>query len=121
MPFSCRECGKCFVFNSELVKATCTECTFWSKKPYKCGECGECGKFFADRSNLSTHVSSIHTGEKPYACNKCGKRYFRNFDLKRHLLRHAGEDRRKCDSCGADFSSEDSLTAHKCGKNKWCS
>ncbi|GIY67234.1 hypothetical protein CEXT_49631 [Caerostris extrusa] len=93
------------------MSAACT----LTKKPYSCNRCRKC---FADGSNLSKHVRFSHTGEKSYACNKCCKRYLRNSDLKRHMRKHAGEGSRKCDSCGAEFSSEESLGAHQCGKNK---
>ncbi|GIY64567.1 hypothetical protein CDAR_369631 [Caerostris darwini] len=42
------------------------------------------------------------------------RHYSKNFDLKRHILNHAGEEASKCDSCGEEFSSEESLGAHKC-------
>ncbi|GIY99549.1 hypothetical protein CEXT_91331 [Caerostris extrusa] len=51
-------------------------------------------------------------------CSGTSATYARNSDLKRGMLRHAGEERSKCDSCCAEFSSEESLEAQKCGKNK---
>ncbi|GIY17014.1 hypothetical protein CDAR_189641 [Caerostris darwini] len=111
-PYNCKLCDKSYTRISSLNKHVLTHTV---DKPYQCTECGRC---FADRTNLSRHVSSIHTRDKPYAYHKCGKRHSRNFELKSHKSRHAGEDRSKCDSCGAEFSSEDSLTVHKCRKTK---
>ncbi|GIY85822.1 hypothetical protein CEXT_316791 [Caerostris extrusa] len=50
-------------------------------------------------------VSQIHSSTQQLPTNK------------RRKLKHSGEERSKCDSCGAEFSSEESPGAHQCGKN----
>ncbi|GIY13463.1 hypothetical protein CDAR_193281 [Caerostris darwini] len=110
--YSCSECGKGYVFQSELISHNRIHT---GEKPHSCTECGRC---FAVRSNLSRHVRSTHSGEKPYTCHKCCKRYARNADLKHHKLKHVVEESRKCDFCAAEFSSEELLKAHQCGKSK---
>jgi hypothetical protein len=42
-----------------------------------------CRSTFTVRSNCLRHLRS-HTGHRPFACDVCGKRYQRNWDLKRH-------------------------------------
>ncbi|GIY64566.1 hypothetical protein CDAR_369621 [Caerostris darwini] len=111
-PYSCGECGKYFAANSSLNTHIQTHT---GKNPYQCTECGKC---FAHKKSLSRHVRRFHTDDRPYACNKCSKKYATNYCLKRHMLLHTREEGSKCDSCGAEFSSEDSLTAHKCRKDE---
>ncbi|GIY16472.1 hypothetical protein CEXT_423011 [Caerostris extrusa] len=109
-PYQCTECDKSYDYPYQLRDHNYKHT---GEKPHSCGECGKC---FADKSNLRVHLRS-HTGERPFACNKCSKRYFQNVDLKCHMLKRA-EERRKCDSCGTEFSPEDSPEGHKCTKNK---
>ncbi|GIZ04317.1 hypothetical protein CEXT_320021 [Caerostris extrusa] len=39
------------------------------------------------------HHTTTHSGERPFACSECSKRYVRRRDLKRHMLKHAGEEK----------------------------
>ncbi|GIY78464.1 hypothetical protein CEXT_570231 [Caerostris extrusa] len=85
------------------------------ERPYACAVCN---KRFSTSSNLTRHIRNIHTEGEPHNCTERDKSHVNNNFLKRHMLQRAGEERSKCDYCDIEFSSEDSLAAHKCRKNK---
>ncbi|GIY39417.1 hypothetical protein CDAR_383621 [Caerostris darwini] len=65
-------------------------------------------------SSLTKHVRTIHAGETPDSRRECDESCSNNSLPKCRMPKHAGEERSKCDSCGAEFSSEESLEAHQC-------
>ncbi|XP_073538411.1 gastrula zinc finger protein XlCGF66.1-like isoform X1 [Phyllobates terribilis] len=83
-PYSCSECGKCFVQKSHL---DWHHRTHTGEKLYKCSECGKC---FNKKSNIDAHLR-IHTGEKPFTCSECGKSFNHKPNLVRHQKSHTGE------------------------------
>lgn len=132
-PFSCSECGKCFLHRQSLHRhmrihtrekpfccAVCGE-KFSRKTHFKThmrvhtGEkpfdCGFCGKRFSQKSNFKEHLR-VHTGETPFGCDACGKRFRVNFTLKRHMRVHTGEKPFVCVDCGKTFSSNTHLKTH---------
>ncbi|GIY11637.1 hypothetical protein CDAR_530221 [Caerostris darwini] len=64
-------------------------------------------------SSLTKHVRTIHAGETPDSEGNAMKAVL-TIPPKCRMPKHAGEERSKCDSCGAEFSSEESLEAHQC-------
>ncbi|XP_028639004.1 zinc finger protein 18 isoform X3 [Grammomys surdaster] len=104
--FHCRICKKAFLRSSDFVKH---QRTHTGEKPCKCDYCG---KGFSDFSGLRHH-EKIHTGEKPYKCPLCEKSFIQRSNFNRHQRVHTGEKPYKCTRCGKLFSWSSSLDKHQ--------
>ncbi|EDM04765.1 rCG34166 [Rattus norvegicus] len=104
--FHCRICKKAFLRSSDFVKH---QRTHTGEKPCKCDYCG---KGFSDFSGLRHH-EKIHTGEKPYKCPICEKSFIQRSNFNRHQRVHTGEKPYKCTHCGKRFSWSSSLDKHQ--------
>ncbi|XP_073494268.1 oocyte zinc finger protein XlCOF7.1-like [Phyllobates terribilis] len=105
-PYSCSECGKCFITKSKCVRH---ERIHTGEKPFSCSECG---KSFTCKSSLTTH-ERIHTGEKPFSCSVCEKRFMQKYHLVQHKRIHTGEKPHTCSHCEKCFTDKSSLNKHE--------
>ncbi|XP_075207944.1 uncharacterized protein LOC142312842 [Anomaloglossus baeobatrachus] len=133
-PYSCLQCGRCFMQNESLVvhqrihtrekPFSCSECvkcfekksllvihqrTHTGEKPFSCSECGKC---FSQKKYLALHYTT-HTGEKSYSCSECGKCYSYKSDLSRHQKIHSGKMPFSCIECGKCYFRMIHLVRHQ--------
>ncbi|KAM4034478.1 uncharacterized protein ACNLHF_021112 [Anomaloglossus baeobatrachus] len=104
-PYSCSECGKCFNQKSDLVKHLRIHT---GEKPYSCSECGKC---FSQTSAVIGHLKT-HISEKPFSCTECGKCYTKRSELDKHHRLHTGEKRFSCSQCEKSFTTKSNLCKH---------
>lgn len=71
--------------------------------------CSKCNKTFRKKTNLESHIQSVHTGT---LCDRCGKNFRNVHVLKLHILTHTGDKPFSCTTCGKCFSRKSFLEGH---------
>ncbi|KAG7298333.1 hypothetical protein JYU34_017935 [Plutella xylostella] len=74
--------------------------------------CSHCGRMFTCNSLMREHVRRTHLKEKTVECQVCNMKFFDNFMLRMHMVRHAGDRNFHCDKCGKKFLWKKNLRNH---------
>ena len=74
-------------------------------------KCSLCCKIFSSNGSLSTHIKSIHEGEK-HNCDQCGKDFTSKGNLYQHVQTVHEKKKFPCLTCKADFTSKGNLYKH---------
>lgn len=107
--FVCDQCGKDFSASSYLKKHQLRH----QSKPIKSTECTICKKSYV---SIRRHYKVHHTEcTANYVCDLCGQKFWHNFDLKLHTMRHKGEKPHRCtyEGCAKSFLRKQHLTLHE--------
>ena len=76
-------------------------------------ECVECGITFKRRSNLNSHIRTIHNQQYPHICSICGKGVNCKQILRGHMAdKHGFEKDYKCQFCNQEFAYKQPYMMH---------
>jgi len=76
--------------------------------------CSMCGTSFANQSNLSRHIQTMHGEGLTFVCQLCGKVFHQRSNLLRHeMMVHLGLKPFECLECGKRFGSKPNLKRHQ--------
>ncbi len=92
----CKLCGRILDRRHRLIEHMRTHT---NERPFKCSKCE---KSFAARSNLRSHVRSVHERLRPHKCRHCGKGFSRREEKEDHENIHTGAKPWKCTWEGCD-------------------
>ncbi|KAH8358768.1 hypothetical protein KR093_002274 [Drosophila rubida] len=105
--FVCKHCGHDFKYSAPLVEHLKSIGVHFGYK------CEECGQKFHSRHFLKKHRRRVHGVADEHICHICGKNFTTGFNLRNHIVRHAGTRPHKCKLCSAAFSTTAELNNHK--------
>ena len=104
--FSCDKCSKCFALKDQLKKHESVH----EKEYYPCSQCD---KILKSKDGLTTHIKSVHEGQKkPFSCDKCSKCFALKGQLKRHRECVHKDESYPCSQCGKVLYYNGNLKTH---------
>lgn len=68
---------------------------------------------FQNKSQLMTHVRSLHLQERPFMCTTCGTLFARKQDAIRHVNTANSGKRYECEICGKSFARKSYRDSHQ--------
>ena len=75
--------------------------------------CHICEKTFSKKSNLNTHIRTVHEEIKVFECARCGRRFPALGDMERHVSSvHDKIKPFKCPTCESRFARKDEMQNH---------
>ncbi|XP_023939802.2 zinc finger protein 808 [Bicyclus anynana] len=66
-------------------------------------KCSYCEKMFTRNSFMKDHIRRTHLKEKNVPCSVCNEKFFDNYLLRLHMVKHKGERNYSCEVCGKAF------------------
>ncbi|CAB3261153.1 unnamed protein product [Arctia plantaginis] len=75
-------------------------------------KCDYCDKMFTRNSFMKDHVRRIHLKEKNVPCSICNEKFFDNYLLRMHMVKHEGDRKFCCSVCGKAFLRRSNLASH---------
>lgn len=75
-------------------------------------KCDYCDKMFTRNSFMKDHIRRIHLKEKNVPCSICNEKFFDNYLLKMHMVKHEGDRKFCCSVCGKAFLRKSNLASH---------
>lgn len=137
-PFSCTYCPLSFK-TCQLKRKHESQAHGVTKKLYKCGYCGKrfeffdqkkmhlnrehgvrnsllecksCDRKFSRPSLLSCHVKKVHLLETRFGCPECDMRFYFEYQLNEHVVKHTNAKEFRCEICFKNFARKKSLREH---------
>lgn len=135
--FPCKRCGENLPSYASLYAHTAK--VHRSNKRYKCPICDEkfasykyrmkhlntvhgektalfpcpsCPKVFDLCSRRTAHIRSHHLQERNHGCTVCGMKFFSNYELQEHSIKHEGARIYQCDVCKKAYARLKTLREH---------
>lgn len=74
--------------------------------------CPVCTKVFDLCSQRTAHIRFRHLQERNHICSVCGMKFFTNYELQEHSIKHGGERIYQCDVCKKSYARLKTLREH---------
>ncbi|XP_041968380.1 zinc finger protein 57-like isoform X3 [Aricia agestis] len=74
--------------------------------------CPTCPKVFDLCSRRTAHIRSQHLQERNHSCAVCGMKFFSNYELQEHSVKHVGARIYHCDVCKKSYARRKTLREH---------
>lgn len=74
--------------------------------------CPSCTKVFDLCSRRTAHIRSHHLQERNHACSVCSMKFFTNYELQEHSVKHVGARIYQCDVCKKSYARLKTLREH---------
>ncbi|XP_047039530.1 zinc finger protein 266-like isoform X8 [Helicoverpa zea] len=74
--------------------------------------CPSCPRVFDLCSRRTAHIRFQHLQERNHVCPICGMKFFTNYELQEHSIKHGGERIYQCDVCKKSYARLKTLREH---------
>ena len=75
-------------------------------------KCIICETSFTAKASLNSHLRSVHDQQKPFKCNTCDSSFARKDNLKTHIQSVHEKNTIRCNICGSNFTLKHSLNKY---------